>query len=92
MINKIDKERRHSMNAAPTRPNNKRQRQGAKEDPKEKQDRAKPRKMSSFTVSKILYLNSNYNHNMPMRRGCLYGLRLHRLTLHDHKRQLNGYE
>jgi hypothetical protein len=39
MINKIGKERRHSMNAAPTRPSNKRQRQGAQEDPKEKQDR-----------------------------------------------------
>jgi hypothetical protein len=38
MIDKIDKERRHSMNAAPTRPSNKRQRQGAQEDPKEKQD------------------------------------------------------
>jgi hypothetical protein len=35
MINKIDKERRFSMNAAPTRPSNKRQRQGAQEDPKE---------------------------------------------------------
>jgi hypothetical protein len=43
MINKIDKERRHSMNAAPTRPSNKRQRQGAQEDPKEKQDRAQGR-------------------------------------------------
>jgi hypothetical protein len=40
MTNKIDKERRHSMNTAPTRPTNKRQRQGAQEDPKEKQDRA----------------------------------------------------
>jgi hypothetical protein len=36
MITKIDQERRHSMNAAPTRPSNKRQRQGAQEDPKEK--------------------------------------------------------
>jgi hypothetical protein len=36
MINKIDKERRHSMNAAPIRPSNKRQRQGAQEDSKEK--------------------------------------------------------
>jgi hypothetical protein len=36
MINKIDNERRRSMNAAPTRPSNKRQRQGAQEDPKEK--------------------------------------------------------
>jgi hypothetical protein len=35
MIDKIDRERRHSMNAAPTRPSNKRQRQGAQEDPKE---------------------------------------------------------
>jgi hypothetical protein len=41
--NKIDKERRHSMNAAPTRPSNKRQRQGAQEDSKEKQDRAQGR-------------------------------------------------
>jgi hypothetical protein len=36
MINKIDKERRRSMNAAPTRPSNKRQWQGAQEDPKQK--------------------------------------------------------
>jgi hypothetical protein len=36
MINKIDKEKRRSMNAAPTRPSNKRQLQGAQEDPKEK--------------------------------------------------------
>jgi hypothetical protein len=36
MINKIDKERRRSMNAAPTRPSNKRKRQEAQKDPKEK--------------------------------------------------------
>jgi hypothetical protein len=36
MINKIDKEMRRSMNAAPTRHSNKRQRQGAQENPKEK--------------------------------------------------------
>jgi hypothetical protein len=43
MINKIDKERRRSTNAAPTRPSNKRQWQGAQEDPKRKQDRAQGR-------------------------------------------------
>jgi hypothetical protein len=40
MMNKINKERRRSMNVAPTRPNNKSQWQGAQEDPKQKQDRA----------------------------------------------------
>jgi hypothetical protein len=39
MINKIIKERRCSMNTAPTRPSNKSQWQGAQEDPKRKQDR-----------------------------------------------------
>jgi hypothetical protein len=43
MINKIDKERRRSMNAAPTRPSNKNHRQGAQADPKQKQDRAQDR-------------------------------------------------
>jgi hypothetical protein len=43
MINKKDKERRRSMNAAPTRPSNKRQWQGTQEDPKQKQDRAQGR-------------------------------------------------
>jgi hypothetical protein len=41
MINKINKERRRSMNATPTRPSNKNQWQGAQGDPKQKQDRAK---------------------------------------------------
>jgi hypothetical protein len=40
MINKINKERRRSMNVTPTRPSNKSQWQGAQEDPKQKQDRA----------------------------------------------------
>jgi hypothetical protein len=40
MINKIIKERRRSMNAAPTQTSNKSQWQGAKEDPKQKQKRA----------------------------------------------------
>jgi hypothetical protein len=40
MLNKINKERRRSMNATPTRPSNKSQWQGAQEDPKQKQDRA----------------------------------------------------
>jgi hypothetical protein len=43
MINKINKERRRSMNAAPTRPSNKSQWQGAQEDQKQKQDRAQDR-------------------------------------------------
>jgi hypothetical protein len=34
MINKINKERRRLINATPTRPSNKSQRQGAQEDPK----------------------------------------------------------
>jgi hypothetical protein len=36
MINKINKERRRSMNATPTRPINKSKWQGAQEDPKQK--------------------------------------------------------
>jgi hypothetical protein len=40
MINKIIKERRRSMNVAPTRPSNKSQWQGAQEDPKQKPERA----------------------------------------------------
>jgi hypothetical protein len=43
MINKINKERRRSMNATPIRPSNKNQWQGAKADPKQKQDRAQER-------------------------------------------------
>jgi hypothetical protein len=43
MINKINKERRRSMNATPTRPSNEDQRPGAPEDPKQKQDRAQGR-------------------------------------------------
>jgi hypothetical protein len=43
MINKINKERRRSMNAAPTRPSNKSQCQGAQVDPKQKQERAQGR-------------------------------------------------
>jgi hypothetical protein len=43
MINKIIKERQRSMNAAPTRPSNKSQRQGAQGDPKQKQGRAQGR-------------------------------------------------
>jgi hypothetical protein len=43
MINKIIKERRRSMNAAPIRPSNKSQRQGAQEDPKQKLERAQGR-------------------------------------------------
>jgi hypothetical protein len=39
MINKIIKEKRRSMNTAPTRPSNKGQWQGAQEDPKQKQGR-----------------------------------------------------
>jgi hypothetical protein len=38
MKNKINKERRRSMNAAPTRPSIKSQWQGAQEDPKQKQE------------------------------------------------------
>jgi hypothetical protein len=43
MINKINKERRRSMNATPTRPSNKNQWQGAQTDPKQKQNRAQDR-------------------------------------------------
>jgi hypothetical protein len=43
MINKIIKERRRSMNAAPTRPSYKSQWQGTQEDPKQKQERAQGR-------------------------------------------------
>jgi hypothetical protein len=43
MINKIIKERRRSMNAAPTRPTNKSQWQGAQEDHKQKQGRTQGR-------------------------------------------------
>jgi hypothetical protein len=43
MINKINKERRRSMNAAPTRSSNKSQWQEAQEDPNQKQDRAQER-------------------------------------------------
>jgi hypothetical protein len=39
MMNKINKERRRSMNATPTRPSNKNQRQRAKDDPKNKTGR-----------------------------------------------------
>jgi hypothetical protein len=39
MINKIIKERQRSMNAAPTRPSNKTQWQGAQDDSKQKQER-----------------------------------------------------
>jgi hypothetical protein len=42
MINKINKEWRRSMNATPTRPSDKDQRLGAKEDPKQKQDKSMP--------------------------------------------------
>jgi hypothetical protein len=42
-INKINKERQRLMNAAPTRPSNKNQWQGAQADPKQKQDRAQSR-------------------------------------------------
>jgi hypothetical protein len=40
MINKINKERRRSMNATPIWPSNKNQWKGAQADPKQKQDRA----------------------------------------------------
>jgi hypothetical protein len=43
MTNKINKERRRTTNAAPTRPSNKSQRQGAQEDPQTKQGRAQGR-------------------------------------------------
>jgi hypothetical protein len=43
MINKINKERRRSMNATPIRPTNKNQRQEAQADPKQKHDRAQDR-------------------------------------------------
>jgi hypothetical protein len=39
MVNKINKERRRSMNATPTRPNKKDRWQGAHDDPKHKQNR-----------------------------------------------------
>jgi hypothetical protein len=41
MINKINKERRRSMNTTPTRPSNKNQLQGAQTDPKQNRDIAK---------------------------------------------------
>jgi hypothetical protein len=41
MINKINKERRRSMNATPILPSNKNQWHGAQADPIQKQDRAK---------------------------------------------------
>jgi hypothetical protein len=41
MINKINKERRRSMNTTPIRPSHKNQRQGVQADPKQKQDRAR---------------------------------------------------
>jgi hypothetical protein len=40
MINKINKERRRSLNATPTRPSNNEKRPGAQEDPRQKQDMA----------------------------------------------------
>jgi hypothetical protein len=43
MINKIIKEGRRSINAAPTQPRNKSHRQGAQEDPKQKQERTQGR-------------------------------------------------
>jgi hypothetical protein len=52
MINKINKERRRSMNATPTQPINKNQWQGAKADPKQKQDRAQGRARTESHVSK----------------------------------------
>jgi hypothetical protein len=53
VINKINKERRRSMNATPTRSRNKSQWQGAKEDPKQKQDRELN---SKFSILKPLKL------------------------------------
>jgi hypothetical protein len=50
MINKIDKERRYSTNAAPIRPSNKRQRQGAQEDPKSLKVKAMPKKAIQMTM------------------------------------------
>jgi hypothetical protein len=52
MINKINKERWHSMNATPTRASNKSQRQGAQEDPKQKQDRAQSRERAGKPLHK----------------------------------------
>jgi hypothetical protein len=51
MINKINKEMRRSMNATPTRPSNKSQWQGAKEDPKQKQDRAQGRARTGIRIN-----------------------------------------
>jgi hypothetical protein len=46
MINKINKERQRSMNAAPTGPSNKNQWQGAQANQKQKQDRAQGRALT----------------------------------------------
>jgi hypothetical protein len=59
MINKINKERRRSMNATPKRSSNKSQWQGAQEDPKQKQDTAKG--SNQFQVHSLFGIRaSNY--------------------------------
>jgi hypothetical protein len=50
---KLNKERRCSMNATPTRPTNKNQWQGAQEGPKQKQDRAQGRARSCLSLNDI---------------------------------------
>jgi hypothetical protein len=62
MINKINKERRRSMNTTPTRPSNKNQWQGAMADPT-KTIKIKPKK------SEIKVIIPVFLHSLPMNNG-----------------------
>jgi hypothetical protein len=58
MINKIIKERLRSMNAAPTRPSNKSQWQGAQEDPKQKHKNRKGHKAEHGQANHYLKISN----------------------------------
>jgi hypothetical protein len=63
MINNINKERRRSMNATPTRPSNKNQRQGAELDAQHNQHRAQG------SARTILLLKKTYKELIATDKG-----------------------
>jgi hypothetical protein len=63
MINVINKEMRRSMNRTPTRPSNKNQRQGAQDNPKQKQDRVLGRARTGyFNINHVMFLRQYFEH------------------------------
>jgi transposase len=68
MINKINKERRRSINATSTRPSNKNQRQGVQTDPKQKRDMAQAR---TGTLISRDTMNTSVTHFVSL-FGCQY--------------------